>query len=155
MTHPLRGCCTVAAFAIAALTSESALRAQKDSGAAQNEKKPSLALKANPPVGFTPLRVHMVAELRGGPDDYAEFYCASVEWDWGDGTISENSEDCDPYEAGESRIRRRFSGDHTYRQADQYRAAFRLKQKNKVVGQTTVTVQVRAGIRDELMERQD
>src|SRR5262245_22206983 len=69
-------------------------------------KKPSISLKANPPVGFSPLRVHVVAEFRGGDDDYADYYCPSIEWDWGDGTVSENSVDCDPYEAGKSEIRR-------------------------------------------------
>jgi len=103
-------------------------------------KKPSLSLKATPPVGFTP--------LRDGSDDYADFYCAGVEWDWGDGTISENSSDCDPYEAGKSTIRRRFTADHIFRQAGQFKVTFKLKQKTKQVAAASTNVQVRGGVGD-------
>ena len=78
-------------------------------------KKPSISLKATPPVGFTPLRVVVTAELKGGANDYEEFYCASVEWDWGDDTKSETKADCDPYEAGKSEIKRRYVQEHTFR----------------------------------------
>jgi len=112
-------------------------------------KKPSLSLKATPPIAFSPARVRVVAEIRGGADDYQDFYCPSVEWDWGDGTVSENTEDCEPYEAGKSSIRRRFSTEHTYRQAGNYKVFFRLKRKDKTVAATSASVQVRPGLRDQ------
>jgi len=108
-------------------------------------KKPTLAIRATPPVGFAPLRVRAVAELRDGSDDYADFYCATVEWDWGDGTVSESTSDCNPYEAGKSTIQRRFSVDHIYRQGGNYRIVFRLKQKTKAVASATTGIQVRSG----------
>jgi hypothetical protein len=111
-------------------------------------KKPSLSLKATPPVGFTPLRVVVVVDVKDGSDDYADFYCAGVEWDWGDGTISENSSDCDPYEAGKSTIRRRFTADHVFRQAGQFKVVFKLKQKTKQVAAVSTNVQVRGGVGD-------
>src|SRR5919106_6686282 len=80
----------------------------------EENKKPSLSLKATPPISFSPAKVRVVAEARGGADDYAEFYCPTIEWDWGDGTVSENTVDCEPYEAGKSEIRRRFNAEHTY-----------------------------------------
>jgi hypothetical protein len=116
---------------------------------AQEDKKPSLTLKATPPLGFSPLRVRVVVDVRGGPDDYADFYCPTIEWDWGDGTISESSEDCEPYEAGRSEIKRRFSTDHVYRQSGAYRVLFRLKQKSKVIATSSSNVQVRSGMREE------
>lgn len=125
------------------------LTAHVGEGRQAEAKKPSLSLRATPPVGFTPLRVRVVADIRDGSDDYAEFYCATVEWDWGDGTVSENSSDCDPYEAGKSTIRRRFTAEHIYRQAGQYRVAFRLKQKTKPVAAATTNIQVRAGAGDD------
>ncbi len=112
-------------------------------------KKPSLSLKATPPIAFSPARIRVVADIRGGADDYQEYYCAGIEWDWGDGTISENAQDCDPYEAGKSTIRRRFSAEHTYRQAGNYKVFFRLKRKDKTVGATSASVQVRPGLRDQ------
>jgi hypothetical protein len=133
-------------------------------------RKPSISLKATPPVGFSPLRVVITAELKGGANDFEDFYCASVEWDWGDGTKSETKADCDPYEAGKSEIKRRYVHEHTFRSsgvstsplsssanpdmmgnqqpAVQYRVRFVLKQKNKTVGSGQTNVEVRGGMRD-------
>jgi hypothetical protein len=111
----------------------------------QEARRPSLVVRATPPVGFTPLRVRAVAELRNGSDDFPDFYCATVEWDWGDGTMSENSSDCDPYEAGKSTIQRHFSAEHIYRQGGAYRIFFRLKQKTKQVAAASTNVTVRSG----------
>jgi len=93
MTDACRASCTIAALAAVLVATVASTAAQRDGG----DKKPSLSLKATPPAGFAPLRVHAVVDVRGGANDYAEFYCATVQWDWDDGTISENSEDCDPY----------------------------------------------------------
>ena len=133
----------IASLFLAGPPSVDAVLSAQSSGEA---KKPSLSLRVTPPVGFAPLRTRLVVDVRGGDDDYADFYCPTVEWDWGDGTVSANSEDCDPYEAGKSAIRRRFSTEHTFRQAGAYRVAFRLKQKDRVVGNSSVNVQVRAGL---------
>jgi len=143
MTDPRRASCALAA-ALAILLPAHAVQGQQ-----AEAKKPSLSLRATPPVGFTPLRVRVVADVRDGSDDYAEFYCATVEWDWGDGTVSENSSDCDPYEAGKSTIRRRYTADHIYRQQGQYRLTFKLKQKTKQVAASSTNVQVRAGAGDD------
>lgn len=119
--------------------------ASQRAGDDQN-RKPSVAFRATPPVGFAPLRVRVVVDIRGGADDYADFYCASVEWDWADGTVSGSSEDCKPYEAGKSTIQRRFTAEHTFRQSGDYDIAFRLKQKDRIVALSKTTVRVRSGI---------
>jgi hypothetical protein len=110
--------------------------------------KPTVTLKVSPVVGFSPARMVVTAELKGGADDYEEFYCATVEWDWGDDTRSESKTDCEPYEAGKSEIKRHFTVDHTYNTAGDFRVQFRLKQKNKVVGSGSADVKVRPGVRD-------
>jgi hypothetical protein len=114
--------------------------------------KPSVSLRASPQVGFSPLRVVLTAELTGGVDDFEEYYCPAVEWYWGDDTKSESKVDCDPYEAGKSEIKRRYTVDHTFNTMGEYRVEFRLKQKNKVVGGARTTIRVRPGIRDGQME---
>ena len=141
MTNPRRALCTLAALAAALVAVVHLAAAQRDAA----DKKPSLSLKAAPPAGFAPLRVHLTVDVRGGANDHAEFYCPTVQWDWDDGTISENSEDCDPYEAGKSSIKRRYTGDHTFRLSGDYRVTFRLKQKDKVTASTTTTLTVRPG----------
>jgi hypothetical protein len=152
MSHLRRARCTVAVVAAAALFSGAASAGQRAGATPQEphdgEKKPSLSLKATPPIGFSPLKVHAVAELKGGANDYPDLYCASVEWDWGDGTVSENGEDCDPYEAGKSSIRRRFAADHTYRVGEAYKVTVRLKQKTRVVTSAMANLLVRAGVRE-------
>jgi hypothetical protein len=117
--------------------------------------KPSVSVRASPTVGFSPARMVLTAELKGGADDYEDFYCASVEWDWGDDTRSESRADCEPYEAGKSEIKRRFVIDHTYNFAGDYRVQFRLKQKKKVVGGGSTEVKIRPGIRDGQYDRQN
>jgi hypothetical protein len=139
MTDSRRVLCS--ALAAALVTTAVVAAAQRDGA----DKKPSLSLKATPPAGFAPLRVHLAVDVRGGANDYADFYCPTVQWDWDDGTISENSEDCDPYEAGKSNIKRRYSADHTFRLSGDYRLTFRLKQKDKVIASTTTTLTVRPG----------
>jgi hypothetical protein len=116
--------------------------------AAAAEKKASINLKASPSIGFSPARVVVTAEVVGGANDAEQLYCASVEWVWGDDTRSESKTDCEPYQAGQSEIKRRYTLDHVYQTAGNYRIEFYLKQKNKRVlgGRTTVTV--RPGLRD-------
>jgi hypothetical protein len=111
-------------------------------------KKPSLSLKLTPPIAFSPAKIRVSVEVRGGADDYVDYYCPTVEWDWGDGTISENSSDCDPYERGKSTIRRRYTADHIYRQQGQFKVVFKLKQKTKQVAAVSTNVQVRGGVGD-------
>ena len=103
------------------------------------------------------LRVVLTAELKGGADDYQDFYCATVEWEWGDETKSETAADCDPYEPGKSEIKRRYIQEHTFRSVSsdepgapaaptQFRVKFSLKQKNKTVGSAQTVVEIRAGL---------
>ena len=109
-------------------------------------KKPSVSLKVTPGLASAPVLVHASAEIRGGPDDYEEFYCPTIEWDWGDETKSESAQDCEPYEAGHSTIRRRFSIDHRYQVSGSYKVSFRMKRKGKVVASAAVNVQVQPGL---------
>ena len=112
------------------------------------KNKPSIVVKVTPLVGFSPARMVVTADLKGGADDYEAFYCPTIEWDWGDDTRSEMKDDCEPYEAGKSEIKRHFSTDHVYNTSGEYRAEFRIKQKDKVVARGSTDVKLRPGIRD-------
>jgi hypothetical protein len=144
MIHPRRALSLLAVLVVALATSN-AVGAQRSG----DDKKPSLSLNATPPVGFSPLKVRLVVDVKGGSDDYEEFYCPSIEWDWGDGTVSRNSEDCDPFQSGKSTIKRRYSIEHVFRQPDTFQVFFRLKQRDRVIAATSANVQVRPGVRDE------
>ena len=69
----------------------------------QNDKKASLSLKASPNVGFSPARIVLTAEVKGGPNDAEDLYCASIEWVWGDDTKSESKADCEPVRSRQER----------------------------------------------------
>jgi hypothetical protein len=146
MTHKTRAGFLIVAALATALAAGGPVNAVQRS---DDNKKPSLAFKATPPVGFAPLKVRVVVDIKGGANDYVDFYCATVEWDWADGNISGSSEDCDPYQAGKSEIQRRFTAEHTFREGGEYEVAFRLKQKSRIVAYSKGTVRVKSGIYDD------
>jgi hypothetical protein len=144
-----RGFLRTGASALAlALCVSPVTHAQKESKDAKdtkdNDKRPKLTLKAQPIISMAPSKVTLRAELVGGANDYEEFYCPTVEWDWDDGTMSESTSDCEPYEAGKSEIKRRFTVEHVFR-AGYYHVAFRLKRRDKAIAAATTTVQVQGG----------
>jgi hypothetical protein len=108
-------------------------------------KRPSLNVKATPGTGMVPVRITVAAELKGGSDDYEDYYCPTIEWNWGDGTISESTNDCDPYEAGKSQIKRRYTVSHSYRRSGACRISFRLKDGEKVLAAATTIVRLLGG----------
>ncbi len=112
----------------------------------QRDERPSLSLRASPKVTFSSTAILFVAELRGGADDYEEYYCPSLEWDWDDDTKSETTYDCPPYEAGTSEIRRLYSARHTFRDGGSFEVAFRLKRRDDVLDSARTSVTVR-GVR--------
>ncbi|HEY7290930.1 MAG TPA: hypothetical protein VH583_13920 [Vicinamibacterales bacterium] len=139
----MAGVTCVALFAVLVAAPLHAQKQDKDS----NEVKPKVTLKAQPVIAMSPARIVLTAEIVGGPNDYEDYYCPTVEWDWGDGTQSGSSSDCAPYEPGKSEIKRRFTVEHIFH-AGMYRISFRLKRRDKVVGAATIQVQVRPGLRD-------
>ena len=144
---------SVPAFGLAAalaVASSPALAETPAPQAAESDKpkKLSLELRITPAVSFAPSRVRAIAELRLPEDRTAEFYCPAVEWDWGDLTESAESNECEPYEAGVSTVRRVFSAEHTFQSGGRYRVQLRLKRNRKVLAAANTTVTVRAGLRD-------
>ena len=112
----------------------------------QGNKKPSLSLKATPAVSFAPARIVVVAEVKGGSNDFEDFYCPSIEWDWGDLTTSTAETDCEPYQAGKSEIRRRYTVEHRYKNPGGFKIVLRLKKSNKIIATANTMIQVRAGL---------
>jgi hypothetical protein len=132
----------VLAFGATLIIPANALQASAQGG----NKKPSLSLKATPAVSFAPARVVVVAEVKGGANDFEEFYCPSVEWEWGDLTTSTAETDCEPYAAGKSEIKRRYTVEHRYKNPGGFRIVLRLKRGNKIIATANTLVQVRAGL---------
>ena len=131
-----------AAVAVLLLAGPAAMLSGQDS---PERERPSLTLRSTPTVGFTPLNVRVVADLREGDDDHPDYYCPLIQWEWGDGTMSESSLDCEPYQAGVSAMRRQYTSTHTYRQPGSFRLRIRLLQDDDTVDTATDRIQVRGG----------
>jgi hypothetical protein len=155
MWHPRRDASARAAFCLltaallAAGPSAAGQKSDKDKDAKDNpdNKRPKVSLKATPVISMAPARIVLTAEITGGANDFEDFYCPTIQWAWGDGTESESTNDCAPYEPGKTEIKRRFTVEHVFR-AGAYRVMFRLKRHDKAVGFATVNIQVRPGLRD-------
>lgn len=145
---------TASLLVAAALTvTVSAQKTGKDGKDTKDQKdvadpRPKVSLRAQPVIAMSPARVVLTAELSGGANDFEEFYCGAVEWEWGDGTKSESAADCAPYEAGKSEIKRRFTVEHVFDRPGNFRVMFHLKRHDKAVGNATINIQVRPGLRD-------
>jgi hypothetical protein len=138
---------TTAATCTAVAMAGTFVLAQQNSkaGKEQEPKRPKMTLRAQPQVSIAPARVTLTVEVSGGADDFEEYYCPSVEWEWGDDTSSESSSDCEPYEAGKSQIKRRYTVQHQFQRPGSYKVYFHLKQKDRVLATASTTVQVQAG----------
>ena len=121
----------VSATLIVAASPQKADKGAKDQEPA-DPKRPKITLKAQPLISMAPARVVLTAELVGGDNDFEDFYCPAVEWEWGDGTKSESATDCAPYEPGKSEIKRRFTVQHMFR-AGVFRVTFRLKRRDEAL----------------------
>jgi hypothetical protein len=117
-------------------------------GGAADKGKPNISVKASPVIAFSPARVVVSADLKGGANDYEDFYCPSIEWEWGDGTISEQTADCDPYEAGKSEIKRHFSASKVFQTSGDYRVQFKIRKKDKTIAVGSTDVKIRPGARE-------
>ena len=135
-------------FVVATTVTGTAGQQKDDKNAKEQDPRPKVSLRAQPVIAMSPARVVLTAELNGGANDFEEYYCPTVEWDWGDDTRSEATSDCDPYQSGKTEIKRRFTVEHVYRRAGNYRISFRMKRHAKTVGAATTNVQIRPGLRD-------
>jgi hypothetical protein len=113
--------------------------------AQESKDRPRINLRAQPSVSVAPSRVVMTVELVGGSDDYEDFYCPTIEWEWGDDTTSESRSDCDPYLPGTSAIRRRFTVERRFELDGTFQVYVRFKQGEREVGAASTTVTVQPG----------
>lgn len=111
----------------------------------QETEEPELRLRASPRVGFAPAEILFIGELRGGSDDHEPLYCTTEEWEWDDGTHSERTPDCEPFEPGTTEIRRRFSQRHIFRHSGRYEVRLSLKRRDDVVASVRTTIEIRGG----------
>ena len=139
----MRRLAAVGAWCLLLAVAAAAAPQKDDAKDKDNEsRRPKITLKAQPTISMAPSRVVLTAELIGGANDYEEYYCPTIEWDWGDGTQSETTTDCEPYQEGKSEIKRRYTVQHIFR-TGAFKVMFRLKRRDKAIAAATVSIQVR------------
>ncbi|MCL4821922.1 MAG: hypothetical protein KJ067_22575 [Vicinamibacteria bacterium] len=135
-----------AAFALALSAAPVVLAA-----AAEKAKRPKLEVRVLPRFGFSPLNALAIAELKGG-DDHEDLYCPEIEWEWDDGGRSVTEPDCPAYEAGVTKIERRFSAEHLFKRAGNYQVKVTLRRNGDQVAQGSVRLEVKPGPGDPTIE---
>ena len=125
-----------------------AVLAATGADAAPKPKRPRLELRESPRMTFSPAHVLFTAELTGG-DDSEDYHCPEIEWDWDDGGKSVQETDCKPFEPGVTKIERRFTAEHDYRNAGIYSVRVTMRRAERAIASTTVRVTVRPGLGDQ------
>ena len=98
-----------------------------------------VSLRASPRVAAAPATVVFNVELTGG-EDGEDLYCPVLAWEWGDGTHSEEEEECPPFEAGHTEVQRRFTTSHEYRDRANPKVAVTVRKGDRVLGKDTVAL---------------
>ncbi len=123
------------------------------SGKPADQKQPQkveLTLRANPAMAFAPARITLTGQLKGGGNENEELYCPTVEWDWGDGTISQSSADCDPFQPNKSDIQRSFLVQHVYKTGGEYTVKLLLKKSEKIVAEAAASLNISRAIDEDI-----
>jgi hypothetical protein len=139
---------TGAALLLVLAASLSAQKSGQKSGndaKAPEPQRPKLSIRAQPAIAIAPARVVLTAELTGGSDDFREYYCPTVRWEWGDLSSSESALDCSPYEEGKTQIKRRFTIEHRFEHAGSFKVFFRLKHGSKEVAAISTMIKLQPG----------
>lgn len=100
-----------------------------------------IELRASRVMGVAPMHVVLTGMVED-VSEAADLYCPTVEWDWGDGSLSRSSADCEPYDPDRTRVRRFYRKEHLYNFEGEFQVALRLLQGDEVVasGRTVVMV---------------
>ena len=125
----------VAAVGLALLAAIPASAAEKK----VENKGTRVSLRASPRVAAAPATVVFNVELTGGEDGEG-LYCPVLEWEWGDGTNSEEEEECPPFEAGHTQVQRRFTTSHEYRDRANPRVTVTVRKGDRVLGKDAVAL---------------
>jgi hypothetical protein len=131
------------------LAAAAAVAAPVTAGAPKS-KKPTLEIRPTPRFGFSPMHVLFTAELKGG-DDIEDFYCPELEWRWDDGGKSLKEGDCPAFEPGVTKIERRFTNEHDFKDSGIYTIELTLRKADRLIARQTVSVTVRPGIGDRVI----
>jgi hypothetical protein len=86
---------------------------------------PSIEVVASPKIGEMPLMVNLTAILRNAEPNDKRFYCAPIQWSFGDNTEEVSSPSCVPW-FPEASVPTRYITTHRFEKPGTYNAVFTL-----------------------------
>ena len=104
-------------------------------------KKPRLELRVMPLLGPPSTEFLFIAELKGG-DDSEGFYCPTLEWQWGKEDASVQEPECPSYQAGVTKMERRFSHSRAFPDEGSRTVTLILTKDGKTLAKATTSVRV-------------
>lgn len=125
--------------------------AKKPAGKDKDNAKPVLSLRATPMMAFAPARISLSAQLKGVNQTDEDFYCPTIQWNWGDGTISESSSDCEPFQPNKSEIQHFFTVQHIYKLGGEYTVTLYLKKADKVVALASASLNISRALNEDII----
>ncbi len=103
-------------------------------------KPPSISLDAFPRQGFAPLNVTIHATLEGVSQTDERFGCLYQEWNFGDGGVSGEKQDCQGAQNADKTIDTEFITEHVFTKSGNYLITFRLGNNQSITKRIAVTV---------------
>jgi hypothetical protein len=121
-----------------ARTAALALALASSLAASEKPKGISVSVRALPRVAIAPAFIQFSVEIEGGKDE--DVHCASLEWDWGDGSKGSTDAECPEFVAGETKVERFFEAEHEYRRQARLSVRVRVVKEGKPLATNTVSV---------------
>jgi len=104
-------------------------------------KKPRLELRVMPLLGPPSTEFLFIAELKGG-DDSEGFYCPTLEWQWGKEDASVQEPECPSYQAGVTKMERRFTHSRAFPDEGSRTVTLTLTKDGKTLAKATTSLRV-------------
>lgn len=104
-------------------------------------KKPTLTLRVLPRFGRVTTSFLFTAILEGGSDSEA-LHCLVAEWSFGSDDTSVADPECEPFEAGKTKLERQYGMERRFASEGQKTVTVTLRKGDKVVARATATLRV-------------
>ena len=104
-------------------------------------KKPTLTLRVLPRFGRVATSFLFTAILEGGEDSEA-LHCLVAEWNFGSDDTSLAEPDCDPFEAGKTKLERQYGIERRFPSEGQKTVSVTLRKGDKVIARASTGLRV-------------
>lgn len=104
-------------------------------------KKPALTLRVLPRMGRVSTSFLFTAILEGGEDSEA-LHCLVAEWSFGSDDTSLAEPECEPFEAGKTKLERQYSIERRFGSEGQKYVSVTLRKGDKVIARASTDLRV-------------